>query len=95
MVSTKKGKLLSVLIIIAMLLQLYILPMASANDEDASANAGPQGFPLASQSGAADIYVDTLIDSKNYVGIAHAAENLQGDIEAVTGIRPLLKTSAT
>ena len=48
-------------------------------------------FVLAAEGKAAGLYVDTREDSKTYTGIAHALENLQGDILAVTGIEPALK----
>ncbi|MCL2010040.1 MAG: glycosyl hydrolase 115 family protein [Synergistaceae bacterium] len=52
------------------------------------------GFPLAAQNGAADIYVDTVKDSGNHIGISHAANNLAGDVEAVTGVKPARKENA-
>lgn len=87
----KTAKLaLSVLLVTAMLTSLFP-PAASAETADVSPSVG---FVLAADGKAADIYVDTNEDSRAYIGIAHAAENLQGDVEAVTGIVPELKEDA-
>ena len=52
-------------------------------------------FILADSKEAAGLYVDTQKGSKAYKGIAHAAENLQGDIHAITGIEPAFGLAAT